>query len=107
VRGAREAMLAAGISRLDAFCTDVSCPIAVYRLRDAMSDQLAVLQSTDALARAEAVRQLEVADDVAQAVYRAQSEALLGLRDRGGVNDRVWQELQLELDRANASLARA
>ena len=55
VRRAREAMLSAGIARLDAFCSEESCPIAVYRLRDAMSDQLASLQAEDALARAQAL----------------------------------------------------
>jgi hypothetical protein len=32
------------------------------------------------------------------------TEAVLELRDRGTVNDRVHQELQLELDRANADV---
>lgn len=107
VRTAREAMLSAGIARLDAFCSDVTCPIAVYRLRDAMSDHLASLQAEDAVARAEALQRLDVAGDVKRAVYRAQTEALLGLRDRGLLNDRVHRELQLELDGANAELRRS
>lgn len=102
VRRAREAMLAAGIARLDAFCSEKSCPIAVFRLRDAMSDQLASLQAEDELARASAQMRLAVADEVRSAVYQAQTDALLALRDKGAVNDRVHQILQLDLDRANA-----
>jgi monovalent cation/hydrogen antiporter len=104
VRRAKETMLAAGITRLDAFCSDTSCPIAVYRLRDGMSDQLAALQAEDALAQAQAQQRLAVAGEVRRAVYHAQTDALLSLRDRGVVNDRVHQELQLDLDRANADL---
>src|SRR2546428_653962 len=104
VRRAHEAMLAAGITRLDAFCSQESCPIAVYRLRDAMSDQLASLQDEDAMARAQALRRLSIAGAVRRAVYRAQTDALLTLRDQGVVNDRVHQELQLDLDRANIDL---
>jgi CPA1 family monovalent cation:H+ antiporter len=104
VRRAREAMLSAGIDRLDAFCTEESCPIAVYRLRDVMSDQLSSLEAEDSLARAEALQRLAVTVDVRRAVYEAQTKALLALRDRGAVNDRVHQELQLELDRDSADL---
>jgi len=39
-----------------------------------------------------------------RAVYRAQTDALLARRDQGVVNDRVHQELQLDLDRANSEL---
>jgi CPA1 family monovalent cation:H+ antiporter len=104
VRRAREAMLSAGIARLDAFCSEESCPIAVYRLRDAMSDQLGSLQSEDAMVRSEALRRLAVAGDVRRAVYRAKTDALLALRNHGALNDKVHQELQLELDRSNADL---
>jgi monovalent cation/hydrogen antiporter len=104
VRRAREAMLSAGITRLDAYCSQESCPIAVYRLREAMSDHLASLQAEDAVARAQALQRLAVAEDVRRAVYQAQTDALLSLRDQGVVNDRVHQELQLELDRANSDL---
>ncbi len=107
VRRAREAMLSAGIARLDAFCSDKSCPIAVYRLRDAMTDQLAALRDEDALARAQALKRLSVTDDVRRAVYQAQTTALLDLRDREAVNDRIHQELQLDLDRAHADLGTA
>ena len=96
-------MLSAGIARLDAFCTEQSCPIAVYRLRDAMSDQLASLQSEDAArAHAGAPALGRSTRDVRRAVYEAQTEALLrAARPRACVNDQVHQELQLELDRAN------
>jgi len=69
-----------------------------------MSDQLASLQDEDAMARAQALKRLAVAGDVRRAVYRAQTDALLGLRDQGVVNDRVHQELQLDLDRASADM---
>jgi len=104
VRRAREAMLSAGIARLEAFCSEESCPVAVYRYRDAMSDQLASLKDEDALARAQALKRLQVAGEVRRAVYRAQTDALLALRDQGVVNDRVHQELQLDLDRAHLDM---
>jgi CPA1 family monovalent cation:H+ antiporter len=104
VRRAREAMLSAGIARLDSFCSEQSCPIAVYRLREAMTDRLDSLRSEDAAARTQALERLAVDGDVRRAVYHAQAEALLALRDREHLNDRVHQELQLELDRANPEL---
>jgi hypothetical protein len=97
-------MLSAGIARLDAFCSEENCPIAVYRLRDSMSDQLASLQAEDEMARTQALQRLAVATDVRRAIYRAQTDALLALRDQGVVNDRVHQELQLDLDRASSDL---
>jgi CPA1 family monovalent cation:H+ antiporter len=99
---AREVMLAAGIARLDAFCSEEKCPIAVYRLREAMVDQLGALKSEDAVERGHAQHRLAVTEEVRRAVYQAQSHALLRLRDREEVNDRVHQFLQLDLDRANA-----
>jgi hypothetical protein len=69
-----------------------------------MTDQLAGLQSEDAAERSMALRRLEVDAEVRRAVYRAQTDLLLSLRDRGALNDRVHQELQLGLDRANADL---
>ncbi len=104
VRRAREAMLAAGIARLDLFCSQESCPIGVYRLREAMSEQLASLQAEDTMVRTQALQRLAVAGEVRRAIYRAQTDALLALRDQGVVNDRVHQELQLDLDRASADL---
>ena len=104
---AREVMLAAGIARLDAFCSEEQCPIAVYRLREAMVDQLEALKSEDAVARGHAQHRLAVTEEVRRAVYQAQSHALLRLRDREEVNDRVHQFLQLDLDRANAEFRSA
>jgi len=104
VLSAREAMLNAGIARLDAFCSEESCPISVYRLREAMADQLASLKTDDAVVRSEALRRLDVAREVRRAVYQAKTGALLSLRDRGGLNDRAHQELQLDLDRENADV---
>lgn len=104
VHRAREAMLAAGIARLDAFCSEESCPIAVYRMREGMADQLASLKEEDEMERTQALQRLAVAGNVRRAVYQAQTEALLRLRDQGVVNDKVHQELQLDLDRANADL---
>jgi CPA1 family monovalent cation:H+ antiporter len=101
---AREAILAAGIARLDAFCSEEKCPIAVYRLREAMADQLASLKAEDTTERSSAQQRLAVAEEVRRAIYEAQSRALLDLRDREVVNDRVHQFLQLDLDRANAEL---
>src|SRR5262249_3281530 len=104
VHRAREAMLSAGIARLDAFCSEESCPIAVYRLREAMSDQLASLQSADDAERGRALERLAVDTEVRRAAYGGQTEALLALRDRETINDRVHQDLQLELDRINADV---
>jgi CPA1 family monovalent cation:H+ antiporter len=104
---ARETMLAAGIARLDAFCTQEQCPIAVFRLREAMVDQLEALKAEDESERVHARQRLAVTEEVRRAVYEAQSGALLALRDREEVNDRVHQFLQLDLDRANAELRSA
>jgi len=76
----------------------------VRRLREAMADQLASLKTDDAVVRSEALRRLDVAREVRRAVYQAKTGALLSLRDRGGLNDRAHQELQLDLDRENADV---
>lgn len=104
IRKAREAMLTAGVARLEAFCSERSCPIAVYRYRDAMNDQLAELRALDESERIRATRRLEVSRDVRRAVWQAESAELLRLRDAGDINDGTHQELQLELDRAHAEL---
>jgi len=54
--------------------------------------------------RAQALQRMGVAADVRRAVYQAQTAALLVLRDQAVVNDRVHQELQLDLDRGNSDL---
>jgi CPA1 family monovalent cation:H+ antiporter len=107
IHGARKAVLSAGIQRLDAFCAEEKCPVAIFRLRDAMQDQLAALEAEDETAREQARRRLEVARNVRRAIYEAQTRALLELRDAGALNDRAYQELQLELDRAHAGLRHA
>ncbi len=97
-------MLAAGIARLDAFCTEESCPIAVYRYRDVMTDRLAELRELEESERKHATRRLEVSREVRRAVWEAETAELLRLRDAGEINDRDHQDLQLELDRENADL---
>jgi len=99
LRRAREAVLAAGIARLDAYCSEESCPIAVYRFRDAMEDQLAELKAEDKAERERATQRLSVSREVRRAVHEAQSKELLRLRDAERINDMTHQELQLELDR--------
>lgn len=102
LRQAREALLRAGISRLDGFCSEEQCPIAVYRYRDTMADQLAELKSEDAAEREHASRRLAISAEVRRAVYAAQSAELLRLRDQERINDVSHFELQLELDRERA-----
>jgi len=103
-RKAREAMLAAGIARLDAFCTDRSCPIAVYRYRDVLVDRLAELRELEESERKHATRRLEVSKEVRRATWQAETAELLRLRDAGAINDRIHQDLQLELDREHMDL---
>jgi CPA1 family monovalent cation:H+ antiporter len=103
-RKAREAMLAAGIARLDAFCTAERCPIAVYRYRDVMVDRLAELRELEESERKHATHRLEVSRDVRRAVWEAESGELLKMRDAGEINDGDHQTLQLELDREHADL---
>ena len=104
-RRAREEMLAAGIARLDAFCMEEKCPIAVFRYRDAMVERQEELRDLDETARNEAASRQAVSRGVRRAVWEAQSAELLRLRDAGAIDDRLHQELQLELDRQHADLA--
>ncbi len=101
VNAAREAVLAAGIARLDAFCTETSCPVAVHPWRTAMADELTALRDADADQRALATTRLEVSREVHRAVAVAQSVELLRLRNRGTINDKTYLGLLLELDRQN------
>jgi CPA1 family monovalent cation:H+ antiporter len=103
-RGAREAMLVAGIARLDKFCSEESCPISVHRYRDSMVDQLDELRELDESARKHATRRLEVSREVRRAVWQAETDELLRLRDAGKINDGDHQDLQLEIDRVHADL---
>lgn len=100
MRQARERLLQAGIERLDAFCNEHSCPIAVHRFREAMVDELASLRADDAAERGRAAQRLAVSREVRVAVVRAQEGALLVLRDRGVVDDQAYNNLLLELDHA-------
>jgi monovalent cation/hydrogen antiporter len=100
VRAAHELVLSAGIERLDAFCSEISCPLSVHHWRALMQDELTTLRDTDAEERLRARARVAVSRDVRRAVAEAQSAALLALRDRGGINDSTYVLLQLELDRA-------
>ena len=62
----------------------------------------AAFRAEDAILRAEAKQRAAVAHDVRVAIYAAQTTALLDLRDSGAINDRVHQDLQLDLDKMNA-----
>ncbi|MCC7011891.1 MAG: Na+/H+ antiporter [Planctomycetes bacterium] len=106
VRTAREALLAAGIARLDEFCSDHSCPISVHHLRSLMDDELRALRDADVEARKAASTRLAVSLDVRRAVVVAQRTELLRLRDDGGINDKTYTQLLLELDRAHLALAK-
>jgi CPA1 family monovalent cation:H+ antiporter len=100
-RRAREALLQAGIARLDAFCNEVSCPLAVHHLRDAMQDELESLREHDEAASRRARQRLDVSRDVRHAIHQAQSQALLALRDSQQIDDLLYIQLQLEIDRAH------
>jgi CPA1 family monovalent cation:H+ antiporter len=99
VQKAREAVLSAGIARLDAYCSETSCPVSVHRWREAMDEELAALREEDEEQRRMARTRVRVSREVRAEVARAQEAALLRLRDRGLVNDRTYLDLQLELDR--------
>jgi CPA1 family monovalent cation:H+ antiporter len=100
LREARQAVLRAGIARLDEFCSEVSCPISVHHLRTAMQDELAALHEHDEAERHGARQRLQVSRDVRAAIHAAQSRALLDLRDAQRINDLVLVQIQLELDGA-------
>lgn len=104
VRSAREAVLAAGIRRLDAFCSETSCPIAVHHWRELMNDELIALREADQERRALALGRLSISTEVRKEVVEAQSEELLRLRDAGSINDRTYLDLQLDLDRQHVGL---
>jgi len=106
-RAAREQLLTAGIARLDAFCSETSCPLSVHHWRAQMADELLALRSEDAEERRHAHARLAVTADVQQAVADAQDEALLCLRDRGTINDKTYMALQLERDRGGRAGSRA
>lgn len=99
VRAAREALLTAGIARLDAFCSERSCPISVHHWRTHMQDELASLRDADHDRRRAARNRLDVNQEVREAVVVQQAHELLALRDAGRINDRTYLALQLDLDR--------
>lgn len=101
VRRARERVLEAGIARLDAFCSEQSCPISVHHWRELLSDELSALRDEDVEQRRRAEARLEVSAEVHRAVASTQAAALLTLRDHGQINDKTYMELQLELDRSS------
>ncbi len=104
VRGAREAVLAAGIERLDSFCSETACPLSVHHLRLLMVDELQTLQHVDADERRRALSRVTVSTDVRRAILGAQETTLLRLRDKGAINDKTYVKLLLELDRAQAAV---
>jgi len=102
LRTSREAVLRAGIARLDEYCNEIACPLSIHHLRAAMEDELAALQEQDEAARTSARQRLDVSRDVRAAVHAAQSRALLDLRDSERINDLVLMRVQLELDGISA-----
>jgi Na+/H+ antiporter len=106
VRGARERLLEAGIARLDEFCSEQSCPIAVHHWRELLGDELSALRDQDVEQRRRAEARVEVSAEVHRAVAASQAAALLTLRDHGQINDKTYMELQLELDRTSYRPAR-
>jgi monovalent cation/hydrogen antiporter len=101
VRAAREAILSAGIARLDAYCSETSCPLSVHHLRTLMVDELMTLTDQDDDDRRRASARLAVSHEVRREVVKAQDAALLALRDQGRINDKTYMHLQLDLDRSH------
>lgn len=98
-RAAREALLEAGIARLDAYCSETSCPISVHHWRTLMQDELVSLRDADEERRHAARTRLSVSAEVHAEVARAQAAKLRELRDSGALNDNSFLALLLELDR--------
>ncbi len=107
MRAARGRLLQAGIGRLDAFCNENSCPVAVHRLRESMVEELASLQADDEAERSSAMQRLQVSREVRSEVALAQETALLRLRDAGSIDDEAYNKLLLELDHTLVDAARA
>src|SRR5262249_14025528 len=102
LRFARDRLLDAGIARLDEFCSERSCPVAVHRYREALADQLVALRADDDAERRNAQLRLQVSREVFAAVFRAQERELLRLRDSGAIDDRAYAHLLLQLDASAA-----
>ncbi|MCC7014145.1 MAG: Na+/H+ antiporter [Planctomycetes bacterium] len=105
VRHAREAVLGAGISKLDSYCSENACPLSIHHLRMHMVDELHTLQDEDLEEKQLAISRLNVSMDVRREIMTAQESVLLHLRDHGKINDRTYHRLLLELDRANLAIA--
>jgi len=101
LRHARQELLAAGVARLDQFCSQTSCPIAVYHLREQMDDELKSLRAVDADELQGARSRLAVSAEVRREVGLAQERRLLELRNSGTINDKSYTVLLLDLDRRN------
>jgi CPA1 family monovalent cation:H+ antiporter len=101
VRKAREAVLKAGIEKLDEFCSETSCPLSVHHWRTQMMDELLSLKASDKEERDNARGRHEVSQEVRRAVAKAHAAELLRLRDKGELNDVTYMDLLLELDREN------
>jgi CPA1 family monovalent cation:H+ antiporter len=97
-RAAWVAVLSAGIARLDLFCSEHECPLAVHHLRQAMNDRLLSLEAEDAAERDLAHKRLAVSREVRLAVHAAQTEEIHRLRDAHAIDDQISLELQLALD---------
>jgi len=107
IRKAREAVLKAGIEKLDEFCSDVSCPLSVHHWRTQMMDELLSLKASDKEEREKARGRHEVSKEVHRAVAQAHAAELLKLRDKGELNDVTYLDLLLELDRENPEYLQA
>ncbi len=105
LRATREAMLVAGIRRLDAFCSETSCPISVHHWRTYMADELVTLRDEDHEQRDLARARMSVSRDVRRAVADEQAHELLRMRDSGRINDQTYVGMQLELDRERRARA--
>jgi CPA1 family monovalent cation:H+ antiporter len=101
VRAAREAVLEAGIRRLDELSSETRCPPSVDHWRNLLADELDSLRDEDAERRELARMRMAVSLEVRRAVAERQSSELLRLRDAGRINDRTYHALQFELDRGN------
>jgi CPA1 family monovalent cation:H+ antiporter len=97
-RAAWIAVLRAGIARLDLFCSERECPVAVHHLRQAMTDRLLGLEAEDAAERDLAQKRLAVSREVRLAVHEAQADELRRLRDAEAIDDRIALQLQFALD---------
>ena len=107
IRKAREAVLRAGIRKLDEFCSETSCPLSVHHWRTQMTDELMSLEASDQEERARARTRHEVSQEVHRAVAQAHASELLRLRDKGELNDMTYTDLLLELDRENPEYLQA